>query len=74
MKDIEFNNEEDFEAFLKVDKVADWLLYNSEHLKNLAWEQATDLFYNNRKEFNRIYKTLKQRYEKKHEKVVQISS
>lgn len=58
MKDIEFNNEEDFEAFLKVDKVADWLLYNSEHLRNLAWEQAIDLFYNNRKEFNRIYKTL----------------
>jgi hypothetical protein len=59
MKDIEFNNEEDFEAFLKVDKVADWLLYNSEHLRNIAWEQAKDLFYNNRKEFNRIYKTLK---------------
>jgi hypothetical protein len=58
MKDIEFNNEEDFEAFLKVDKVADWLLYNSEHLRNLAWGQAKDLFYNNRKEFNRIYKTL----------------
>ena len=47
-------------------EVADWLLSNSEHIFDMAFNEARELFYENRKEFDKILKQIrKEQYLKK---------
>ena len=47
-------------------EVADWLLSNSEHIFDMAFNEARELFYENRKEFDKILEqTRKEQYLKK---------
>jgi|TARA_R100001126_G_C4818464_1_gene145485 uncharacterized Fe-S cluster-containing protein len=40
-------------------EVADWLLNNSEYIFDMAFNEARELFYENRKEFDKILKQIR---------------
>jgi len=52
--------------FEQCGEVADWLLNNSEYMFDMAFDEARELFYENRKEFDEILAQIrKEQYLKK---------
>ena len=52
--------------FEQCGEVADWLLSNSEYIFDMAFNEARELFYENREEFDKILEQIrKEQYLKK---------